>query len=153
MPLGASTFRLWWTSTISIRVGEIGGGLLGKTAQHGDAHADVTGEEHRDLLGGLVDQGLLFRGVAGGANHHGGTDGLGICQHVGDGGVVGEIDHHVRLHLAQLGEGLRDAVLPVDGHPAHALGAQDLVDQLTHGAIGTAKDYLHTSIPSFLICS
>ena len=122
-------------------------------AEHGDAEADIAGEEDRQGFGRFPDQGFFFRGVAGGADDQGHGIFLRIGDYIGGGGMVGEIDEHVGIHPAQLGKGSGGSVFAVNADLTHDFLTQDAADQLAHGAVGAANNGSHTLTPSFLICS
>ena len=136
---------------LNIRVGEIFGSLLSKAAQHRDAQAHVAAEKHGNLPGSGVDQGLFRLGVAGGADDRRRADLFGVVQYAGNGGMVGEIHHHIRFHGSQFVKGLGYAVFTVNADLAHHFFTEDAADQLAHGAVGAANHSSHTFIPSFLI--
>ena len=58
--------------------------------------------------------------------------------------MVGKIDQHIGLDCTQFLKSLGNTVFAVDADTANHLIAEDLADQLTHGAIGTAKNRSHT---------
>ena len=86
-----------------------------------------------------------------GADDRSGTDLLCVSQHIGNCGMMGEVDDHIRIHPAQFFKGLGDIILAVDADPTNDLRTQNMVDQFAHGAVGAAEYSSHTSIPSFLI--
>ena len=136
---------------LDVRIGEENGSLLCKAAQHRDAKAHVAGIENGDLLGGGVNQFLFLRGVTGGADDSGAAIGLGIGQHVRNGGMVGKVDQHIGRNGTQFLKSLGNTVFTVDADTADNFAAEDAIDQLAHGAVGAAQNRSHTSIPSFLI--
>ena len=137
----------------NIRVGEIPGSFLGQTAQNSDAQAHIAGIEHRQFLGSLINQCLFFGGMAGGAYHHAAADFSGIGEHIRNGSVMGKVNDQIRFHSTQFIKSLGNAVFTVNADPAHNFTGHQTVDQLAHGAVGTAQYRSHTCTPSFRISS
>ena len=72
-------------------------------------------------------------------------------HHIRNRAVMGKVDDHIGVTLAQRYKGLGHTVFAVQTDLSGGFIAQCRQNQLTHGTVGTANDHSHTSIPSFLI--